>query len=115
MKGLTTCHVTIGWAHPGRVLLLESVPLRLNDPRVLRGAWDAIRTSPGITGCDLVSSTGTPYFVVSVSDRPLEDPALEHLRLRPADLHGGSVQFSIVWAQDGGIKTALVDLKLEII
>ena len=119
---ISTLHVRIDWAHPHRLPILPPngfVP-SLSDPRVLRGAWNALTGTPGVVGCDLVStgdalSNGRPYFVVAVSDATLEDPALEDLRLSPAALHDGSVQFSLVWASGGGIKTALVDLRLEII
>lgn len=116
--GSTVAHIAIDWADPDRVPELHGQKLKLADPRVLRGAYDALNATPGVIGCDLVTSagaTGVPYYVVSVSDRPLEDPALESLRLSMSDLHGGFLSFRLVWAEGGGIKTAKVNLKLEVI
>lgn len=116
----TVLHVGIRFAHPDR---LSSLPLDLGlkDPRVLRGVYDALRTSPGIIGVDLVSqgnvySGGRPYYVVTTSTTaPLADGIAESLRLSAASLHEGSVQFSLAWSQDGGIKVALVDVTLEVL
>lgn len=115
----TVLHVGIRLTHPDR---LTSVPLDSGskDPRVLRGVYDALRASPGITGVDLVSqgntySGGRPYYVVTVSSQPLTGPLDDGLRLNVAELHEGSVQFSLAWSQDGGIKVALIDVTLEIL
>ena len=119
---LTTAYLRIRWTRPDRLPVLPPLDLTpdIADHRVLQAVRDGITGTPGVTGCDLVSagdarSAGQPYFVVSLDSRPLPDPVMESLRLGVAELHEGSVQLRLAWAQDGGIKVALVDVTLEIL
>jgi hypothetical protein len=111
----TICQVRADFAPRIGIPVLHGHPLDVGDPRVLRGLYDAISATPGVTGCDLLTVRPAPLFVVTVSDRPLTDEVQESLRLGVAALHEGSVQFSVAWSEDGGIKTALLDLTLEVV
>ena len=112
---ITTVHVAISWAKQAPPL--SDVPyLSITDPRVLLGAQQVLAQRAGVTQApDLVSASSTPYFAVSVDDRP--SPGSFASFSTGALLLGLTepVQFSVVYAADGGWKTMLVDIAVEVI
>lgn len=119
---ITTVHVAISWpkgslAPTGpRSAGLEH--LSIKDPRVLLGVQQVLAQRMGVAQApDLVSASSTPYFVVAVDDNPPSASMFDGRQSTGALLLGLTepVQFSIVFAADGGWKTVLVDIAVEVI
>jgi hypothetical protein len=123
---ITTVNVAIKWAKPmpglrdGGPVLREdpTETLSIRDPRVLLGVQQALAQRAGVTQApDLVSASGTPYFAVSVDNHPPSASMFDSGQTTGALLLGLTepVRFSVVYAADGGWKTVLVDIVVEVI
>jgi hypothetical protein len=118
---ITTVHVAISWPKGKPAPRWSDEPLEhlsIKDPRVLLGVQQVLAQRMGVTQApDLVSASGTPYFVVSVDDNPPGTSMFDGRQTTGALLLGLTepVRFSIVYAADGGWKTVLVDIVVEVI
>lgn len=119
---ITTVHVSITWAKPtpglrdGGPVLRENPAetLSIKDPRVLLGVQQALARRTGVMQApDLVSASGQPYFAVALNDLPGDGgnytvTALLGWLTDPITLR-------ICFAADGGWKTVLADIAVEVI
>lgn len=118
---ITTVHVAISWPKGKPAPRLSDEPLThlsIKDPRILLGVQQALNQRMGVSQApDLVSASGTPYFAVAVDDNPPGTSMFDGRMTTGALLLGLTepVQFSVVYAADGGWKTVLVDIAVEVI
>jgi hypothetical protein len=119
---INTVHVAIRWASDepdirrdgGPTMFTDPVErLSIRDPRVLLGVQQELARRSGVTQApDLVSSSATPYFVVS-----LDDGAGTGSIPITTLLAGlvSPVTIRVCFAADGGWKVVLADINLGVI
>lgn len=127
---ITTVHVQITWpSGPGdraadRALRVEGGPmlrrdpverLKINDPRVLLGAQRVLAGRTGVNQApDLVSGIGIPYFAVALEDQPKDMFGSRVQITALIDWLTEPLKFNVIFAEDGGWKTVLCTLHVEV-
>lgn len=113
---ITTVNVAISWN--GYAPKLNDQPvehLSIRDPRVLLGVQQVLAQRPGVTQApDLVHASNKPCFVVSLSDTDPGNDKPWPVTTLAADLTD-PIEIRVVFAADGGWKTVLVDIAVEVI
>jgi hypothetical protein len=117
---ITTVHVAISWTDD-RSPRLSDEPvehLSIKDPRVLLGVQQELARRLGVTQApDLVKSYPVPYFAVSLDDNP---PSASMFDVRMAvttllEWLTAPIKINVAFAADGGWKTVLADIAVEVI
>jgi hypothetical protein len=117
---ITTVHLALSW--PGGIApRLSENPvqhLAIKDPRVLLGVQQVLARRMGVTQPpDLVRGhPGPPFFAVSLNDTPEGGMFSERMAVTTLLAYlTEPVRFSVAFAADGGWKTLLADVNLEVI